>query len=225
MAISPDGSNLVYVAGTAGRIQLWLRPLNALHATPIPGTEGGYGPAFSPDGRSIAFMTGSGLTPLRVISLTGEPPITLTDSARWFNPAWSDDGWVYFSNVRWGLSRVPAIGGAVEVLSEPDSARGETIHHWPECIADLDESYAGLLPCLDLVISVCTSAVHACGALGVPCWCLVPSRPAWRYGVTGPNPWYGSVSSYRQIEGDTWSPVLEQVATDLEGFLRERQAA
>jgi serine/threonine-protein kinase len=131
MTISPDGSNLVYVAGTSGRIQLWLRPLNLLHATPIPGTDGGYGAEFSPDGRAITFMTGAGVTPLKVVSLTGEPPITLTDSARWFNPSWGDDGWVYFTNAKWGLSRVPAVGGAVEVLTEPDSAKEETIHHWP----------------------------------------------------------------------------------------------
>ncbi len=134
MTMSPDGSSLVYVAGTSGRVQLWLRPLNLLQAAPIPGTEGGYGAAFSPDGRSVAFMTGAGVTPLKVVSLTGEPPITLTDSARWFNPSWGDDGWVYFTNPQWGLSRVPAVGGAVEVLTEPDSSRDETVHHWPSVL-------------------------------------------------------------------------------------------
>ena len=134
ITISPDGASLVYVAGTSGRAQLWLRPLHLLQATPIPGTEGGYAATFSPDGQSVAFMTGSGQTTLKVVSLTGEPPITLTDSARWFNANWGDDGWVYFTNTQWGLSRVAGVGGPIEVLTAPDAGAGEAIHHWPHVL-------------------------------------------------------------------------------------------
>ena len=53
IAISPEGSRLVYVAGG----QLHLRSLNELEAQPVPNTEGGYSPFFSPDGESIGFFT------------------------------------------------------------------------------------------------------------------------------------------------------------------------
>jgi serine/threonine-protein kinase len=134
IALSPDGLNMVYGGGTPGQGELWLRPLNLLHAAPIPGTDGGSGATFSPDGRAIAFMSGAGVTPLHIVSLTGEPPITLTDSARWFNPTWSEDGWVYFTNTAWGLSRVSETGGSIEVVTELDSAGGEGIHHWPHAL-------------------------------------------------------------------------------------------
>jgi serine/threonine protein kinase len=51
MAFSPDGKVLVF-AGTAGTTtQLYKRPLDQAEAVPIPGTEGGDGPFFSPDGK------------------------------------------------------------------------------------------------------------------------------------------------------------------------------
>jgi len=133
--IAPDGSRLAYQGiAESGIQQLWLRPLDALNGTPIPGTNGGYAPAFAPDGRSLAFMVGSGISTLRVVSLTGQPPVTLTDSARWFDPSWGEDGWVYFTNPAYGLSRVPAIGGPIELVTVPDTTRRERIHHWPQVL-------------------------------------------------------------------------------------------
>ena len=67
----------------------------------------------------------------------------------------------------------------------------------------------------DLIISVCTSVVHLAGALGVPCWVLTPNKPAWRYGVKGPMPWYRSVRLYRQALNQPWNAVIHKVAQDL----------
>lgn len=103
---------------------------------------------------------------------------------------------------------------------------GIPLHHWQDAINDLDYCYGGLIHALDLVISVNTSLVHACGAMGVRCWSLTPSRPAWRYGLQGREmPWYGShVQLYRQ-KGDDWGKVFDKVKVDLHGFLGERSAA
>lgn len=88
---------------------------------------------------------------------------------------------------------------------------------------------AKLVMSCDLVISCCTSVIHLAGALGVPCWVMVPNRPAWRYGVAGPMPWYRSVRLYRQPAGDanSWMPVIQQVGYDLEQLIqsKERKAA
>jgi hypothetical protein len=90
---------------------------------------------------------------------------------------------------------------------------GYQIKTFPEVKAEDYYETAKLVMSCDLVISVCTSVVHLAGALGVPCWVMVPNRPAWRYGVKGPMPWYRSVRLYRQQE--SWMPVVERVGYDL----------
>ncbi|MGH7341490.1 MAG: TolB family protein [Candidatus Rokuibacteriota bacterium] len=60
LAISPDGSMLVYVSGAQGSdTSLMLRSLDRLEAVPIPGTERAHSPAFSPDGQWVAFFSDS----------------------------------------------------------------------------------------------------------------------------------------------------------------------
>jgi serine/threonine-protein kinase len=53
VAVSPDGSRIVLV----GNKGLFVRPIGEFAARLIPGTEGALGPAFSPDGREIAFWS------------------------------------------------------------------------------------------------------------------------------------------------------------------------
>lgn len=83
---------------------------------------------------------------------------------------------------------------------------------------------AQLVASCDLVISCCTSVIHLAGALDVPTWVMVPSKPAWRYGVSGGMPWYRSVRLYRQPKGDAdaWRPVIERVGFDLSELLNAK---
>lgn len=100
----------------------------------------------------------------------------------------------------------PAREGAV-ILGIPD---------WQPEEDDLDDR-AALIAACDLVITVCNTTVHMAGALGVPCWCIVPDKPAWRYGLTGDSlPWYNSVKLYRQRNG--WDSVFNQLEKDLADF-------
>ena len=59
VAISPDGTQVVYAARVPGAPretrQLYVRHVGELEAVPVRGTEGGSGPFFSPDGQSIGF--------------------------------------------------------------------------------------------------------------------------------------------------------------------------
>ena len=55
-AISPDGTRIAFVASREGRTSIWVRALDKLEATELPGTEGGYFPFWSPDGRSLGFF-------------------------------------------------------------------------------------------------------------------------------------------------------------------------
>lgn len=80
---------------------------------------------------------------------------------------------------------------------------------------------AKLIASCDLVISVCNTAIHLAGALGVPCWVLTPKYPAWRYQNEGGMPWYKSVRLYRSplVEPEGWVPVLSRISLDLEKLL------
>ncbi|NIL99970.1 MAG: protein kinase, partial [Acidobacteria bacterium] len=68
LALARDGSELVYVAAAEGDTRLVRRSMDSYEAMPIPGTEGAYSPAFSPDGRWVAFLTP---TELRKVPLDG----------------------------------------------------------------------------------------------------------------------------------------------------------
>lgn len=67
---------------------------------------------------------------------------------------------------------------------------------------------------MDLIITVCGTLFHVGGSMGIPTWCLVPDKPAWRYGHAGETSfWYGSARMYRST--GPWEPVIERVASDL----------
>jgi len=76
---------------------------------------------------------------------------------------------------------------------------------------------AAQIAALDLVISIDNTTVHLAGAVGTPCWVLLPVYSDWRWGVAGSEtPLYADMRLYRQKHPDAWGDVLGQVALDLE---------
>src|SRR5262245_32948651 len=61
MALSSDGQRMVFSAIADGRPQLWLRSFDSGTSRPLAGTEGGISPFWSPDDKSIAFLSDSKL--------------------------------------------------------------------------------------------------------------------------------------------------------------------
>jgi len=122
IAISPDGRMLVFTGPGQGSSHLWLRRLDQLTSAPIAGTEGGYSPFFSPDGRKVGFIR-NGST-LRVASLDGTPTVTLMDTANTTSADWSSDGWIYVEGGA-GILRVRPTGGTVEPVYAVSEERHE----------------------------------------------------------------------------------------------------
>jgi serine/threonine-protein kinase len=116
LALSPDGSLLVYVASTEKEDHpLFLRRLDQLDdAKPLAGTEHTSGAFFSPDGQWIGFFTND---KLKKVSIRGGAPITLCDISANMGASWGDDGHIVFSSGK-GLRRVSAAGGPVEELMD-----------------------------------------------------------------------------------------------------------
>lgn len=109
-----------------------------------------------------------------------------------------------------------------------DEAEALGISHDAEAIADLDRLAAMIRSC-DFVVTVCNTTVHLAGALGVPCVVLVPSKPAWRYGLTGEKMvWYDSPVMVRQQAGESWASVIQRAkakCADYRIVPRAQQAA
>jgi len=77
---------------------------------------------------------------------------------------------------------------------------------------------AGLIECLDLVISVDTSVAHLAGSLGKETWVLLPFRPDWRWMLDrNDSPWYSSITLYRQQVVNVWDDVFKEIKRDLIG--------
>lgn len=75
---------------------------------------------------------------------------------------------------------------------------------------------AAALKNLDLVICNDTSLAHLAGALGIPCFVILPYEMNWRWhDNTGKCDWYDSLKLFRQAENGSWDTAIEQVKTVL----------
>jgi tetratricopeptide (TPR) repeat protein len=76
---------------------------------------------------------------------------------------------------------------------------------------------AAVVAGLDLVISVDTSVAHLAGAMGKPCWTLIPAVATdWRWlREREDSPWYPSMRLYRQARAGDWTAELDRIEVDL----------
>jgi tetratricopeptide (TPR) repeat protein len=114
---------------------------------------------------------------------------------------------------------------AAREVCELEEATGIHLKHFPSRSEHKNyDNTINFISTLDLVITVCTTVHHAAGALGVPCWTMVPSEPAWRYGLKGTKtPWYGNTTLYRQAKGEQWGAVIDRIAADLRRMVQNRE--
>jgi hypothetical protein len=121
VAISRDGRSVAYVAATPGAQRIALVRLDRGTVTVLRGTEGGYLPAFSPDGRSIAFAVDRQIKRMSVDDVTA----TVIGSTSYpFSIAWGSAGFIYVTGFGSGAPTcaiaIPEAGGqhrAVEQFS------------------------------------------------------------------------------------------------------------
>ncbi len=75
---------------------------------------------------------------------------------------------------------------------------------------------AGALENMDLIISNDTSLVHLAGALGKPCFVLLPHVYNWRWHTDLTKcDWYDSVKIFAQSQNGDWKGVFNQVEDEL----------
>ncbi|CCD92930.1 putative TPR domain protein; O-GlcNAc transferase related protein [Bradyrhizobium sp. ORS 375] len=75
---------------------------------------------------------------------------------------------------------------------------------------------AALMACLDVVVTVCTSAAHLAGTLGRPTWIMLPYLADWRWlRDREDSPWYPSARLFRQDASCRFEPVVARVRDEL----------
>src|SRR6185295_6351553 len=117
-----------------GKTQIWVRPLNALVAHPLAGTEGTTRPFWSPDSRFIGFFAGG---KLHKIDVAGGPPTKICDAPGGSDGTWSPQGVILFDGTgNDPIHRVPAAGGTKVAEVGTDRGRHETSVGWPEFLPD-----------------------------------------------------------------------------------------
>jgi eukaryotic-like serine/threonine-protein kinase len=133
MALSPDGTQLAFIANKDRNAVLWVRSFDALENRALPGTEGASLPFWSPDGRTIGFFAGG---KLKRIDVAGGTPLVITDAPNARGGAWNADGVILFaSGVSAPIKRVSTRGGPVENVTEVNAKNGPD-HRWPQFLPD-----------------------------------------------------------------------------------------
>src|SRR5262249_22905819 len=128
VAISPDGTRLVFVANN----RLYIRQFDELDAAAIRGTESGPdglgpdSPVFSADGQSVAFWQGG---QIRRVPVGGGTPLvlcTIRQNSGGMN--WAADDTLVFSQGPLGIWRVSGGGGTPELITRPPTEGQGALH-------------------------------------------------------------------------------------------------
>jgi serine/threonine protein kinase/Tol biopolymer transport system component len=113
LAISPDGTQIAYVAD----LRLYVRSLSELQGRPVAGTESEAGvtnPVFSPDGKSLVYYDNIAEA-LKRVPVGGGTPATICPASNPYGISWTDDT-IVFAEFPRGILRVTATGGQPEII-------------------------------------------------------------------------------------------------------------
>ena len=89
LVLSPDGRQLVARVTEQGVNKLWLRPIERVNGTTMPGTDGATYPFWSADGRHVGFFADG---KLKKVDTLGASSQTVADAATGRGGTWNGDG-------------------------------------------------------------------------------------------------------------------------------------
>lgn len=138
---SPDGSQVIFRVlndATAGITDqsgvLFLRSLDHFDARVLD-QNGGWSPAYSPDGEWIAYRQGPKLMKIRHAGGSAYEIASIPGSSRGIT--WSPNGKLYFAkSYSGGITSVGNDGSDLRELTTPDKSADENSHRWPHALPD-----------------------------------------------------------------------------------------
>lgn len=133
LALSSDGTILVYTVQRGDTTELRRRFLDQLEPARIPGTEGAQGPFFRADSGDLGFFAKGQLSRL---SESDSVPVRLGESPSARGASWRGDRVVFSPRTEGGLSSASSRGGAAEELTKLASDPGAKSHRWSWILPD-----------------------------------------------------------------------------------------
>ena len=147
VAISPDGTMVAFIIGTAARSdsnQLWVRSLDSLVPRRLEDADGAFLPFWSPDSRTIGFFTA---TKMKTVPAAGGRAQVVADVTGPRGAAWNASNVIIYAPDGSGpLYRVDAIGGTPAPLTTIDKERKQAGHRFPSFLPDGDHFIYAALP-------------------------------------------------------------------------------
>jgi tRNA A-37 threonylcarbamoyl transferase component Bud32 len=132
LALSPDGTQIAFVANQDRVPVLWVRSLDAIENRALPGTDGARFPFWSPDGRALGFFADD---KLKRIDVAGGMPLVVADAPNARGGTWNTDGVILFApGVAAPIVRVSARGGSAERVTQVHP--GSPAHRLPQFLPD-----------------------------------------------------------------------------------------
>jgi len=132
-AISPDGAHIIFSAKNEGKDQLYVRALSDLSIRPLPGTDNGRFPFWSPDSRSVAFFAEG---KLKRLDVSGGMPVAICDASNPRGGSWGSTSIIVFApSYNSSLLQVPTAGGTPTEVLKLDSPKYST-YRWPWFLPD-----------------------------------------------------------------------------------------
>jgi len=133
LAISSDGQQLAYIAGSPPNTRLYYRRLDDpnMEFKHIIGLQGIRNPFFSPDGKSIAFFANG---KLQQVPLAGGAVQPLADSLGPYvrDGNYEDDNSILFTDIRKGIYRLLLSDRSPKLFMTPDSQKDENTFKFPQ---------------------------------------------------------------------------------------------
>ncbi|MEQ9560211.1 MAG: tetratricopeptide repeat protein [Rhodospirillales bacterium] len=123
--------------------------------------------------------------------------------------------------------RSPGLAPLLPLLDLPGAAfvslqkdgRADLAAHGADGVVDMTADLgdfaatAGLVECLDLVVTCDTAVGHLAGALGRPVAMLLPQVPEWRWLLDRHDtPWYPTMHLFRQSAAGDWNGAVNTLA-------------
>lgn len=138
LAIAPDGQSVCFTMtdSVTKAAHLWLRSFDDPKLRRIEGTEWGYFPFWSPDGRQIGFAAGRNT--LKTVPVAGGPPTVVTEEiSAPRGSTWMRDNTILLTTSMFtAVERVPAAGGKLEPVTQLERDQGDQTHRWPVALPD-----------------------------------------------------------------------------------------